>query len=152
MRSTVFALRLSTALLAIGAAAPRGVSPQARPAGGAPPSQPQLGTRGVPIIQRDGLRFKDLNRSGAVDSYEDWRLTPEARARDLVGRMTLEEKAGAMMHGTARSGGAMGGAGVGTGYDTATNRRLIADAKVNSMITRLGGAPSMLAAQSNVLQ
>ena len=152
MRSTVFALRLSTALLAIGAAAPRGVSPQARPAGGAPPSQPQLGTRGVPIIQRDGLRFKDLNRSGAVDSYEDWRLTPEARARDLVGRMTLEEKAGTMMHGTARGVGPMAMAGVGTTYDTAANRALIDGAKVTSMITRLGGEPAALAAQNNAMQ
>jgi len=152
MRSTVFALRLSTALLAIGAAAPRGVSPQARPAGGAPPSQPQLGTRGVPIIQRDGLRFKDLNRSGAVDSYEDWRLTPEARARDLVSRMTLEEKAGTMMHGTARGVGPMAVAGVGTTYDTAANRALIDGAKVTSMITRLGGEPAALAAQNNALQ
>src|SRR5678815_5661898 len=152
MRSTVFALRLSTALLAIGAAAPRGVSPQARPAGGAPPSQPQLGTRGVPIIQRDGLRFKDLNRSGAVDSYEDWRLTPEARARDLVGRMTLEEKAGTMMHGTARGVGPMAMAGVGTTYDTAANRALIDGAKVRSMIARLGGEPAALAAQNNALQ
>ena len=152
MRSTVFALRLSTALLAIGAAAPRGVSPQARPAGGAPPSQPQLGTRGVPIIQRDGLRFKDLNRSGAVDSYEDWRLTPEARARDLVGRMTLEEKAGTMMHGTARGVGPMAMAGVGTTYDTAANRALIDGAKVTSMIARLGGEPAALAAQNNALQ
>ena len=152
MRSTVFALRLSTALLAIGAAAPRGVSPQARPAGGAPPSQPQLGTRGVPIIQRDGLRFKDLNRSGAVDSYEDWRLTPEARARDLVGRMTLEEKAGTLMHGTARGVGPMAMAGVGTTYDTAANRALIDGAKVTSMITRLGGEPAALAAQNNALQ
>jgi len=152
MRSTVFALRLSTALLAIGAAAPRGVSPQARPAGGAPPSQPQLGTRGVPIIQRDGLRFKDLNRSGAVDSYEDWRLTPEVRARDLVGRMTLEEKAGTMMHGTARGVGPMAMAGVGTTYDTAANRALIDGAKVTSMITRLGGEPAALAAQNNALQ
>ena len=152
MRSTVFALRLSTALLAIGAVAPRGVASQARPAGGAQPSQPQLGTRGAPIIQRDGLRFKDLNRSGAVDSYEDWRLTPEARARDLVGRMTLEEKAGTMMHGTARGVGPMAMAGVGTTYDTAANRALIDGAKVTSMITRLGGEPAALAAQNNALQ
>ena len=89
MRSTAFALRLSTTLLAMIVAAPTGISPQARPSGGAAHAQPRLGTRGVPIIERDGLRFKDLNRSGAVDPYEDWRLTPDARARDLVGRMTL---------------------------------------------------------------
>ena len=115
-------------------------------------AQPALTSRSAPVIEQGGLRFRDLDRNGKLDPYEDWRLTPAARARDLVARMTLEEKAGAMMHGTARSGGQMGGAGVGTGYDTAANRRLIADVKVNSMITRLGGAPAMLAAQSNVLQ
>ena len=99
-----------------------------------------------------GLRFRDLNRNGQLDPYEDWRLTPAARARDLVSQMTLEEKAGAMMHGTARSGGPMGGAGVGTAYDTAANRALIDGAKVNSMITRLGGDPATLAAQDNALQ
>jgi beta-glucosidase len=115
-------------------------------------AQPPLTTRNAPVIEQGGLRFRDLDRSGKVDPYEDWRLTSAARARDLVGRMTLEEKAGAMMHGTARSGGPMGAAGAGTAYDSAANRRLIADVRVNSMITRLGGAPAVLAAQSNVLQ
>ena len=47
-----------------------------------------------------------------------------------------------MMHGTARAGGPMGGAGVGTAYDSAANRALITGANVTSMITRLGGDPS----------
>ena len=129
-------------LLLIVAAAPLGLQAQ----------QPALGARSTPIIESAGKRFRDLNRNGALDPYEDWRLTPDARARDLVSRMTLEEKAGAMMHGTARSGGPMGGAGVGTLYDTTANRLLIDGAKVTSMITRLGGEPSSLAAQNNALQ
>ena len=122
---------------------------QARPAA---PRQPRLGTRGVAIIQRDGLRFKDLDRNGTLDPYEDWRLDPATRARDLLSRMTLEEKAGTMMHGTARTAGALGGAGVGVRYDTAANRALIAGARVTSMITRLGGAPDSLAAEDDALQ
>ena len=114
--------------------------------------QPTIGSRSVPVLEQGGLRFRDLDRNARLDPFEDWRLTPVARARDLVARMTLEEKAGAMMHGTARASGQMGGAGVGAGYDTAASRRLISDVKVNSMITRLGGAPAMLAAQSNLLQ
>ena len=114
--------------------------------------QPHLGTWRIPIIEQEGLRFRDLNRSGTLDPYEDWRLTPDARARDLVARMTLEEKAGTMMHGTARSGGPMGVAGVGVQYDTAANRAIIDRAKVTSMITRLGGPPASLAAASNTLQ
>lgn len=62
------------------------------------PVQLDLGVRSAAVITVDGLRFKDLNRSGALDPYEDWRLTPEARAADLTGRMTLHEKAGMMMH------------------------------------------------------
>ena len=114
--------------------------------------QPQITSRSAPVIEQDGLRFRDLDRNGKLDPYEDWRLTPAARARDIVSRMTLEEKAGAMMHGTARSGGPMGAAGVGAAYDTAANRKLIEGAKVNSMITRLGGDPATLAAQDNALQ
>jgi beta-glucosidase len=114
--------------------------------------QPTLGGRGVPIFELGELHFKDLNRSGTLDPYEDWRRTPSDRARDLVGRMTLEEKAGVMMHGTARSVGPMGVSGVGTEYDVARNRALIDTAKVNSLITRLRGAPAELAEQNNVLQ
>jgi beta-glucosidase len=106
----------------------------------------------APVLKQGGLQFKDLNRNGVLDPYEDWRLSPEQRARDLVGRMTVEEKAGAMMHGTARSGGPTGAVGMGGQYDTAANRALIDSAKVTSMITRLAGDPATLAAQNNALQ
>ena len=38
-----------------------------------PPAQPPISSRGVPIITVDGVRFRDLNRSGQLDPYEDWR-------------------------------------------------------------------------------
>jgi len=101
IRSRLAALAIAAPALAVAQAAPS-------------LTQPRLGSRSAPILQIDGLKFKDLNRSGVVEPYEDWRLTPDARARDLVSRMTVEEKAGAMMHGTARSVGPMGIAGVGT--------------------------------------
>ncbi len=41
--------------------------------------------------------FKDLNQNGELDPYEDWRLTDEARAEDLVNRLTIEEIAGLML-------------------------------------------------------
>src|SRR3989442_5607240 len=106
----------------------------------------------APVLRQDGLQFKDLNRNGVLDPYEDWRLSPDQRARDLVARMTLEEKAGAMMHGTARSGGPMGFAGMGAQYDTAANRALIDSAHVNSMITRLNSNPAAIAGQNNAVQ
>jgi len=118
----------------------------------AQPAQPTLGTRAAPVIERDGRRFRDLNRDGTLQPYEDWRLAPDVRARDLVSRMTLAEKAGAMMHGTARAEGPMGIAGVGGRYDLAQNTALIAGRGINSVITRLGGDPASLAAQNDALQ
>lgn len=114
--------------------------------------QPVLGTRAVRILEQAGLRFRDLDRNGVLDPYEDWRLTPARRADDLVGRMTLEEKAGVLMHGTARGAGGFGGMGPATRYDTAANRALIVGARVNSLITRLGGTPGGQATENNTLQ
>ena len=49
------------------------------------PSQPKLATMGaIAPLTESGLRFRDLNRSGTLDKYEDWRLTRRARASDLV--------------------------------------------------------------------
>lgn len=70
----------------------------------AQPSQPQLGARSAKTLRIDGLLFKDLNKNGQIDPYEDWRLTPEARAADLVTRMTIEEKAGLMVGPTLNPG------------------------------------------------
>lgn len=55
---------------------------------------------GVEILRKDGLFFKDLNRNGAVDEYEDWRLSSEERAADLASRMSDEEIAGLMLYST----------------------------------------------------
>ncbi len=108
--------------------------------------QPVLGHRTTPVITVDGLQFKDLNRDGKLEPYEDWRLAPEVRAADLLGRMTLEEKAGLMMHGT---GVEKRGAGV---YDLEAMEKLILGSGVNSFITRLGGDAGKLAEQDNLLQ
>lgn len=59
--------------------------------------QPVLGTRSVAIIEKKGLKFKDLNKNGKLDKYEDWRLTPEQRSNDLLSKMSVEEKAGFML-------------------------------------------------------
>src|SRR5258705_8746038 len=90
----------------------------------------------APVLQKDELQFKDLNRNGVVDPYEDWRLSPAQRAHDLVARMTLEEKAGTMMHGTVRAvGGPMASAGMGGRYDTPSARALIHRGQVTSLVT-----------------
>ena len=47
-------------------------------------------------IAADGTRYRDLNRNGTMDPYEDPRLDPQTRATDLLGRLTVEEKVGLM--------------------------------------------------------
>lgn len=59
--------------------------------------QKALGSRSAKTITQDGLEFKDLNGNGVLDPYEDWRLSPQERSGDLVGKMTLEEKAGMLL-------------------------------------------------------
>ena len=52
----------------------------------------------TPILEVDGLKFKDLNGNGQLDVYEDWRQELDARVKDLYDQMTLEEKAGLFYH------------------------------------------------------
>jgi beta-glucosidase len=118
----------------------------------AAPAQPALGSRGGATIAVDGLKFRDLDRDGKLSPYEDWRLDPEQRAADLTARMTLDEKAGAMMHGTVPAKGPLGVAGIGAGYDLDKAAPLIQSRHVETFITRLSGAPAMLAEQNNALQ
>jgi len=52
----------------------------------------------VPLLEQDGLWFKDLARTGQLLPYEDWRLPAAERARDLAGRMSIEQIAGLMLY------------------------------------------------------
>ena len=60
------------------------------------PKQPKLDARVAPLLKVGSFSFKDLNRNGTLDPYEDWRMPVEKRVADLLSRMTLEEKAGLM--------------------------------------------------------
>ncbi len=46
------------------------------------------------VGDEDGFPYRDLNKNGRLDVYEDPRQPTEARVEDLLGQMTLEEKAG----------------------------------------------------------
>ena len=50
----------------------------------------------APILKIEGLEFRDLNKNGKLDAYEDNRVNIEDRITNLIGQMTLEEKAGSM--------------------------------------------------------
>ncbi len=104
------------------------------------------------MLTVDNIEFRDLDHDGVLSPYEDHRLSAEARAKDLLARMTVAEKAGVMMHGTAQSNGPLGIMGVGTEYHETANRHLIAESKINHLITRLDNTPARFAEQNNVLQ
>ena len=62
------------------------------------PGGPRLGLTCAGAIEMDGLFFRDLEGTGELLPYEDWRLSPEERAKDLASRLTVKEIAGLMMY------------------------------------------------------
>ena len=102
-------------------------------------------------IDADGLRFRDLNHDGKLTPYEDWRLSSVDRATNLVSLMTLEEKAGAMMHGNLPGKGP-GAPWAGTSYDTDLFTVSVKSKNITSFITRLSLPPVVLAKLHNELQ
>ena len=59
---------------------------------------PILGATSAEFLEVDGLYFKDLEKNGELLPYEDWRLSPEERAKDLAARLSITEIAGLMMY------------------------------------------------------
>lgn len=72
---------------------------------------------GIQLIVDHGFAFKDLNRNGELDPYEDWRLPVDLRAKDLAGKMSIEQIAGLMLYSGHQAIPAMGGGRFGGTYD-----------------------------------
>jgi len=53
---------------------------------------------GVQILYDKGYAFKDLNRNGKIDPYEDWRKPMRERAEDLASQLSIDEIAGLMLY------------------------------------------------------
>ncbi|MGI6239630.1 MAG: glycoside hydrolase family 3 N-terminal domain-containing protein [Christensenellales bacterium] len=64
---------------------------------------PTLGMTKLGVIELDGKFFKDMDGSGALKPFADWRLSPEARAKDLAARLSIEEIAGLMLYSAHQS-------------------------------------------------
>lgn len=50
----------------------------------------------APTLTENGYQFRDLNKNGKLDIYEDGRAEIDNRINDVLGQMNLEEKAGMM--------------------------------------------------------
>ena len=53
---------------------------------------------GATLLTKGGYAFKDLNRNGEIDTYEDWRKPAKARAEDLASQLSVDEIAGLMLY------------------------------------------------------
>ena len=110
-----------------------------------------LGPRAT-TIEIDGNTFRDLNKNGELDVYEDSRESLERRIDDLIQQMTLAEKAGLMFQPPLafdENGEVIERANFKMGYGTydAINKRLINHFNVH------GSAPvTKMAAWHNQIQ
>ena len=85
--SALFSVSVSLAIcIALRLASPQAASPA--------PQQPVVVSRAGVMLRIGNQSFKDHNKNGVLDPYEDWRLPVDKRVADLLPRMTLEEKAG----------------------------------------------------------
>ncbi|MEP0131935.1 MAG: glycoside hydrolase family 3 N-terminal domain-containing protein [Eudoraea sp.] len=50
----------------------------------------------APTLSQNGITFRDLNKNGKLDVYEDSSASTEDRVEDLTNQMNLEEKAGTL--------------------------------------------------------
>ena len=58
---------------------------------------------GIKLLTEDGFAFKDLNKDGKLDTYEDWRLPADERAKDLASKLSVEQIAGLMLYSAHQS-------------------------------------------------
>lgn len=100
----------------------------------------------------EGETFRDLDHDGILSPYEDWRLAPEIRAKDLLERLTLQEKIGLLLHPTLPALGPMGIIGVGAEYDLDAVEKLILESSISTAGCGLQVSPTKLAKQNNLIQ
>ena len=59
---------------------------------------PTIGVTTCGVIVKDGLYFKDMDNDGILSPYEDWRLSHEERAADMVRHLPIKQQAGLVLN------------------------------------------------------
>lgn len=59
---------------------------------------PTIGVTTCGVIVKDGLYFKDMDNSGVLSPYKDWRNDDETRAKDMVAHLPLQQQAGLVLN------------------------------------------------------
>ena len=101
-------------------------------------------TSGVQLISQDGYRFKDLNRNGVLDKYEDWRLSFNERATDLAQQLSIEEIAGLMLYSAHQA--------VPADTITAQQMKFLADDNLRAVLVTKVESPEIAARWNNNVQ
>lgn len=55
---------------------------------------PVIGIAGCPVIEQEGMYFKDITGDGRLTVYKDWRRSPRERAEALAKELSSDEKIG----------------------------------------------------------
>ncbi len=106
----------------------------------------------VPALQKitvDGLQFKDHNRNGTLEPFEDWRLSDSCRSWDLLDHMTLEQKIGTMGEGSRHGNGSYTAEGM---LQTSTITNIRDMHRRYSLIRLPNSTPTLLAQYHNAVQ
>ena len=116
----------------------------------------------APSLTQNGSTYRDLNKNGKLDVYENRGASLEDRVSDLVSQMSLEEKAGSMfvnMIGTTPDGEPMEKPVISTNpidlamsFMIPSNSEMIARKKMNSFNILASLDANLMAKYSNTIQ
>ena len=103
-----------------------------------------LGVSSAPLIEDGGYVFKDLNRNGALDIYEDWRRPARLRAQDLAAQLSIEEIAGLMLYSAHQA--------VPTPDITERQKKFLEEDNLRAVLVTTVGSPEIAARWNNNVQ
>ena len=103
-----------------------------------------LGVTSAPLLHDKGFAFKDLNRNGVLDVYEDWRRPAAERARDLAAQLSIEEIAGLMLYSAHQA--------VPTPDITDRQKKFLQEDNLRAVLVTTVGSPEIAARWNNNVQ
>lgn len=108
---------------------------------------PDLGydeNSGVTIITEGGFAFKDLDKDGELDVYEDWRKPVRERAKNLASQLPIERICGLMLYSSAVDAN--------SGSLNSRQKKYLAEDNIRHMLVRNVKDAATGAAWSNAVQ
>src|SRR5688500_15283931 len=109
------------------------------------------GCETAPALESPAPAYRDLDRDGRIDVYEDARRSVQERVDDLLSHMMLGEKVGSLLHGNLPAVDSPCGAPE-KGYDIEAVTAAVNVRHVSSFITRLTMRPAEFARMNNAVQ